>query len=232
VSIDFPSAVRSHGSYVAAAAGLFLLPAIVIGLIVFRQPDMILSVVAPDNVSDFEAMYSPSAESIGRTRDAGTDWTMFGYYIRNNVSVAFQCFAGGLFAGLGTLFFLVYNGAFSGSLAGYLTAQGLSSTFYAFIATHSAFELTAIVIAGGAGLRIGHALVSPGRLTRRQSLVKASREAMVLVYGVTCMLLIAAALEAFWSSASWIGPGAKYGVAAVCWISVFGYFVLQGRHAD
>jgi len=55
---------------------------------------------------------------------------------------------------------------------------------------------------------------------------------MVLVYGVTCMLLIAAALEAFWSSASWIGPGAKYGVAAVCWISVFGYFVLQGRHAD
>jgi len=232
VSIDFPSAVRSHRSYVAAAAGLFLLPAIVIGLIVFRQPDMILSVVAPDNVSDFEAMYSPSAESIGRTRDAGTDWTMFGYYIRNNVSVAFQCFAGGLFAGLGTLFFLVYNGAFSGSLAGYLTAQGLSSTFYAFIATHSAFELTAIVIAGGAGLRIGHALVSPGRLTRRQSLVKASREAMVLVYGVTCMLLIAAALEAFWSSASWIGPGAKYGVAAVCWISVFGYFVLQGRHAD
>jgi hypothetical protein len=62
--------------------------------------------------------------------------------------------------------------------------------------------------------------------------VKASREAMVLVYGVTCMLLMAAAIEAFWSSASWIAPAAKYGVAAVCWISVFGYFALQGRHAD
>lgn len=232
VNVDFPSAVRAHGSYVTVAAGIFLLPAIVVGLLVFAQPDMILSIVAPDTVSDFERMYSPSAESIGRTRDARTDWTMFGYYIRNNVSVAFQCFAGGLFAGLGTLFFLAYNGALSGSLAGYLTAQGLSSTFYVFIVTHSAFELTAIVIAGGAGLRIGHALLSPGRLTRRQSLVQASRQSIVLVYGVTCMLLVAAAIEAFWSSASWIAPTAKYGVAAVCWMSVLGYFALQGRHAN
>jgi uncharacterized membrane protein SpoIIM required for sporulation len=231
VMIDFPCAVRAQGSYVAVAAAIFLLPAIVVGLLVFAQPDMILSIVGPDSVSDFERMYSPSAESIGRTRDARTDWTMFGYYIRNNVGVAFQCFAGGLFAGLGTFFFLAYNGAFSGSLAGYLTAQGFSSTFYAFIATHSAFELTAIVIAGGAGLRIGHALLSPGRLTRRQSLVQASREAMVLVYGLTCMLLVAAAIEAFWSSASWIAPAAKYGVAAVCWISVLAYLALQGRHA-
>ena len=48
------------------------------------------------------------------------------------------------FAGLGTLFFLAYNGAFGGALAGFLTARGLSATFYSFVATHSAFELTAI----------------------------------------------------------------------------------------
>ena len=110
---------------------------------------------------------------------------MFGFYIRNNVGVAFQCFAGGLFAGLGTLFFLAYNGAFSGALAGYLTERGLSYTFYSFIATHSAFELTAIVLSGAAGLRIGHALLAPGRLTRLQSLVQATRDSAVLLYGVT-----------------------------------------------
>src|SRR6202008_638920 len=104
-----------------------------------------------------------------------TDWMMFGYYIRNNVGVAFQCFAGGLFAGLGSVFFLAYNGAFSGALAGYLTQRGLSSTFYAFIATHSSFELTAIVLAGAAGLKMGHSLLAPGRLTRRQSLVLATQ---------------------------------------------------------
>jgi uncharacterized membrane protein SpoIIM required for sporulation len=176
-------------------------------------------------------MYSPDAASIGRTREARTDWMMFGYYIRNNIGIAFQCFAGGLFAGLGTLFFLAYNGAFSGALAGYLTARGLSSTFYSFISTHSAFELTAIVLAGAAGLRLGHALLAPGRLTRLQSLVQAARESIVLVYGVTAMLLVAAAVEAFWSSAAWIEPAVKYGVAAVCWIAVFAYFTVQGRRA-
>jgi uncharacterized membrane protein SpoIIM required for sporulation len=156
---------------------------------------------------------------------------MFGFYIRNNVGVAFQCFAGGLFAGLGTLFFLAYNGAFSGAIAGYLTGRGLSSTFYSFIATHSAFEVTAIVLSGAAGLKIGHALLAPGRLTRLQSLVMATRDSTVLLYGVTGMLLVAAAIEAFWSSASWLPAAAKYSVAAVCWTAVLGYFALQGRRA-
>ena len=157
---------------------------------------------------------------------------MFGYYIRNNISVAFQCYAGGLFAGVGSLFFLAYNGAFGGALAGFLTARGLSSTFYSFIATHSAFELTAIVLTGAAGLRIGHALLAPGRLSRLQSLVHATRNSVALVYGATAMLCVAAVIEAFWSSANWIAPAIKYAVAAVCWITVFGYFTLQGRRAD
>jgi uncharacterized membrane protein SpoIIM required for sporulation len=156
---------------------------------------------------------------------------MFGFYIRNNVGVAFQCFAGGLFAGLGTLFFLAYNGAFSGALAGYLTARGLSTTFYSFIATHSAFELTAIVLSGAAGLRIGHALMAPGRQTRVQALVQATRDSAVLLYGVTAMLFVAAAIEAFWSSANWIPPVVKYSVAGICWTAVLGYFTLQGRRA-
>ena len=172
-----------------------------IGLLVYWRPELILSVVSSETAASFEEMYSPSADSIGRTRTATTDWMMFGFYIRNNIGVAFQCFAGGLFAGLGTLFFLAYNGAFSGALAGYLTERGLSSTFYSFIATHSAFELTAIVLSGAAGLRIGHALLAPGRLTRLQSLVQATRDSAVLLYGVTAMLLVAAAIEAFWSSA-------------------------------
>jgi len=231
INVDFPSAVRNHRAYVAVAAATFLLPTLLVGLLVYSRPEMILSVVDSDTASQFEQMYSPDADSIGRTREARTDWTMFGYYIRNNVGVAFQCFAGGLFAGLGTLFFLAYNGAFGGALAGYLTGRGLSSTFYSFVATHSAFELTAIVLAGAAGLRLGHALLSPGRLTRRQSLVQASRESMVLIYGVTGMLLVAAGIEAFWSSATWIAPAVKYGVAAVCWLAVLGYLTLQGRHA-
>jgi uncharacterized membrane protein SpoIIM required for sporulation len=232
VTVEFPSAVRTHRPYVAVAAATFLLPAIVIAVLVYWRPELILSVVSSDTAASFESMYSPAAHSIGRTREAATDWMMFGFYIRNNVGVAFQCFAAGLFAGLGSLFFLAYNGAFSGALAGYLMERGLSPTFYSFIATHSAFELTALVLAGAAGLRTGHALLAPGRLTRLQSLVQSARDSAVLLYGVTAMLLVAAAIEAFWSSASWLPAAAKYAVAAVCWIAVLSYFGIQGRRAD
>jgi uncharacterized membrane protein SpoIIM required for sporulation len=235
-AVDFPAAVRRQWPYVAVAAATFMLPTIVVGVLVYRQPEMILSVVSSDTAASYETMYSPAAGSIGRIRTATTDWTMFGFYIRNNVGVAFQCFAGGLFAGLGSLFYLAYNGLLGGAVAGYLTERGLSSTFYPFIATHSAFELTAIVVSGAAGLRIGHALVVPGRLTRRQSLVRATHESAILLYGVTAMLLVAAGIEAFWSSATWLPSAAKYGVAAVCWTAVICYFALPRqatrRHAD
>lgn len=192
---------------------------------------MILSVVSADTAASFEQMYSPDADSIGRVRDVTTDWMMFGYYIRNNIGVAFQCFAGGLFAGVGTMFFLAYNGAFAGALAGYLTERGLGATFFSFVATHSAFELTAIVLVGAAGLRTGHALLAPGRFSRRQALMQATGESAVILYGVTAMLLLAAGVEAFWSSARWLAPSVKYGVAAMCWGTVLAYFTLQGRRA-
>jgi uncharacterized membrane protein SpoIIM required for sporulation len=175
-------------------------------------------------------MYSDSATLIGR--EAQGDWLMFGFYIRNNISIAFQCFAGGLFAGIGSLFYLIYNGALFGAIAGYLTERGHGPVFYSFVVTHSAFELTAIVLSGAAGLKIGHAWLAPGRLTRMQSLVAATRTCAVVVAGCAIMLLIAAAIEAFWSSASWIPHPIKYTVAAACWMAVLGYLTLQGRSAD
>jgi uncharacterized membrane protein SpoIIM required for sporulation len=229
---DLPRSVRAHGAYIGTAAAVFFLPTLIVGLLVYMQPELILSVVDSETAASFEEMYSPTAESIGRERTASTDWMMFGFYVRNNISVAFQCFAGGLFAGFGSLFFLAYNGAFGGAVAGFLTARGLSSTFYSFVATHAAFELTAIVLAGAAGLRMGHALLAPGRSTRLHALIQATRHSIVLVYGATALLFIAAVIEAFWSSANWLLPSIKYSVAAVCWAAVLGYFLFQGRHAD
>jgi uncharacterized membrane protein SpoIIM required for sporulation len=231
LAIDFPCAVRAFAGYVAVAAALFMVPTVAVALAVYWRPELILSVVSAETASQFEQMYSPAADSIGRVRSADTDWIMFAFYIRNNIGVAFQCFAGGLFAGLGSLFFLAYNGAYGGAVAGYLTERGMASMFYSFVATHSAFELTAIVLSGAAGLRIGHALLAPGRLTRRQALVDATRESAVILYGVVAMLLVAAGVEAFWSSARWLAPSVKYSVAAACWLAVLAYFMRQGRRA-
>jgi uncharacterized membrane protein SpoIIM required for sporulation len=231
VAYDFPRAVRAHSTYVWIALGVFAIPTVVLGFVVYFRPELILSVIDPATAAGFQDMYSQNAESIGRVREAQNDWVMFGFYIRNNIGVAFQCFAGGLFAGLGSLFFLAFNGAYSGAIAGYLTARDLGATFYSFVVTHAAFELTAIVLSGAAGLRLGYSLLAPGRYTRQQSLVHAAREAAVIIYGVMALLLVAAGIEAFWSSAKWIPPEMKYGVAAICWIAVISYLTLQGRGA-
>jgi hypothetical protein len=61
--------------------------------------------------------------------------------------------------------------------------------------------------------------------------VHAARECVVIVYGVTAMLIVAAAVEAFWSSAAWVPSAVKFGVAGVCWAVVISYLALQGRHA-
>jgi uncharacterized membrane protein SpoIIM required for sporulation len=231
VAYDFPRAVRAQSAYLWIALAVFAVPTLVLGYAVYFRPELILTVVDPATAASFQDMYSQSAASIGRSREAQNDWVMFGFYIANNIGVAFQCFASGLFAGVGSLFFLAFNGAYGGAIAGYLTEKGLGATFYSFVVTHAAFELTAIVLSGAAGLRLGHALLAPGRYTRLQSLVRAAKESAVIIYGVMAMLLIAAALEAFWSSAKWMPPLMKYGVAAICWIAVLSYLTLQGRSA-
>lgn len=229
ISVEFPATVRAHATYILVAAALLFLPMLIVGVLVYCRPDLILSVVDAHTAGSFERMYSPAAESIGRLRDANTDWMMFGYYIMHNIGISFQCFAGGLLAGVGSIFFLSYNGASIGAVGGYLTERGLGVTFYPFVATHSAFELTAIVLAGAAGLRLGHALLIPGRSTRLHSLVSATRRCTVLLYGSTTMLVIAAGIEAFWSSAPWLPPAVKYSVAGMCWLAVLGYLTLPGR---
>ncbi len=228
-TVDFPCAVRAHSTYVWVATLVLVLPTLIMGLLVYFKPELILSVVSADQAANFSHMYSDSAETIGRVRAADGDWAMFGFYIKNNIGISFQCFASGLFAGVGSLFFLAFNGVFGGAIAGYLTHLGLSRTFYSFIVTHSAFELTAIILSGAAGLHIGHALLSPKNQSRTQALVQASRESIVIVYGVIAMLIIAAAIEAFWSSARWMPLSMKYSVAGVCWAAVIAYLTLQGR---
>ena len=231
VTTKFPRAVRDHAAYVWIALGLFVIPTLVMGLLVYFRPDYILTVVDAQTAASYEQMYSSAADNLGRAGGAQSDWTMFGFYIRHNITIAFQCFASGLLVGVGSIFYIAFNGVDGGAVAGYLTARHLGPTFYAFVVTHSAFELTAIVLAGAAGLRIGHALLVPGRQTRVQSLVGASRGAIVLMYGVFGMLMIAAAIEAFWSSAGWIPPTIKYPVAALCWLTVIVYLTRSGRAA-
>ena len=152
---QFPAMVRAHRGYVAVAALILMVPALALGIATYNRPELILSLVDSSTAAQFEHMYSPLNPAIGRMRDAGSDWMMFGFYIMNNIGIAFQCYVTGILFGVGSVYFLAFNGAFAGAIAGFIAARGYGGTFFPFIATHSAFEVTAIVLCGAAGLRIG-----------------------------------------------------------------------------
>jgi uncharacterized membrane protein SpoIIM required for sporulation len=231
VLYDAPAAVRALRWHLGLVALVFVLPILLMGVATWLDPHFVLTVVDARQVRMFDGMYGPEAgEHLGRT--SGDDWQMFGFYIMHNVGISFQCFAAGLMLGIGSLVMVGYNGLLFGAIAGFLVTRGDSERFFSFVVTHSAFELTAIVLSGAAGLKLGHAVLAPGRLTRTQALMRAARETSPVVFCFFVMLVIAAALEAFWSSAGWVAPGVKFAVGGCCWAMVLAYLGLQGRGHD
>jgi len=217
---EFVAALRRHRRYLLCSALLFILPALVMGAGSYLSETFTYSLISTEQAAELESMYDPANERLGPERDAETDLAMFGYYISHNIGIAFQAFAGGMFFGLGTVLIVLHNGLYLGAVAGYLTRAGFAITFYPFVIGHGAFELTAIVICGAAGLMIGHALIHPGRWRRLDALRRAAAEAVKLMYGAMFMLFVAAFLEAFWSSSSTLPVAVKLGTGALFWLFV------------
>ena len=231
ISSNFPNLVRKHYKAFWLATALFYLPAFGMGIACFKNSEIIYSVMDPISVSGMEYMYDPENSKLGRTEDrqADTDIMMFGYYIFNNISVGFRTFASGILLGLGSLFFLIYNGLIIGGVSGYLTQLGFIETFWSFVSGHGSFELTAIVISGMAGLLIAKPIFSPGNLRRAEGLKLIAKDCIQLVMGAALMLVIAAFIEAFWSPSSFISSNIKYLVAAILWAIVILYLMFAGR---
>ncbi|WP_020405343.1 stage II sporulation protein M [Hahella ganghwensis] len=225
----FPQAVRAHAKVISIASLLMYGPSLVLIALILWQPDWVYSLLDSHEVARFEAMYDPDAERLGEARDAESNVHMFGFYIQNNISVAFRTFATGIAFTLGSLFFLVFNGVYFGAVAGHLSHIGYTEPFWTFVVAHSAFEVTAITFAGAAGIKMGFALLAPGLQTRAQALQRAARDVVPILYGTILMLVIAAFIEAFWSSNHSISAAIKYSVGGGMWLLVLLYFLRVGR---
>lgn len=220
---NFPLAIYRHRYFVLLAFLVFVLPGLTAGAWTYFDEEAVYSILDAPEVRQVERMYDPEARKLGREREADTDIFMFGFYIKNNISVAFRCFAGGIVLGIGTLLVLFFNGMFIGSVAGHLTRLDYVETFYPFVVGHGSFELTAIVFSGAAGLRLGYALVNLGQFSRLDALRLAGRDVVPMLYGIFLMLVIAAFLEAFWSSSTTLSNEVKYAVGALLWTLVLVY---------
>jgi uncharacterized membrane protein SpoIIM required for sporulation len=224
----FPRLVREEWRLVLASALLFFGPLCALIAVLQHFPEFVHYLLEPEQIAQFHQMYDPGNKRLGM-READTSLMMFGFYIWNNVRIGFQTFAGGLLAGVGSIWFLATNGVMIGAVSGYLTQVGYGETFWSFVSGHSSLELLAIVLSGAAGLRLGLALIAPGNATRRAALVAAAKPAVRLMYGAALMFLGAAFVEAFWSPYSVVPFGTKLALGITGWVLLLSYFLFAGR---
>ncbi|HYP77395.1 MAG TPA: stage II sporulation protein M [Polyangiaceae bacterium] len=221
----FPRAFRKHGRFMAVSALMFVVPLLVGWLGALHSPSFAASVLPLKTLEDLSQAYS---EGFAGGRSEQTDAAMTGFYVDNNVGIAFRCFATGILFGVGSAYYTLYNGLFIGTVFGFVQRAGHGRNLFTFVCGHSPFELTAIVIAGGAGLCMGAALISTEGRTRLGSLRQRAPDLSLLALGAAAMLCIAALIEAFWSPSS-LPESVKFAFSALAWLSVFGFLAFAGR---
>jgi uncharacterized membrane protein SpoIIM required for sporulation len=223
--VDFPVALRNNGRLFALACLLFLVPWAVGLFGALGSREFAESVLPAQMIEQMEQAYS---ESLSRGRAESVDAAMAGFYVFNNIGIAFRCFATGLVFGLGSIYFLVYNGLIIGTTSGAVMAAGYGENIWTFMCGHGPFEIIAIFVSGGAGLQMGYALVATDGLTRFGSLRRYARDITAQVVGAAVMLGIAAALEAFWSPSS-APHEVKWAVGGLNLLLVVGFLTFAGR---
>lgn len=225
LNVGFPRALRRNWRPFVISSALFWLPFAFGFFATLIDERFALQVVPSDMLEQLASAY---AEGFAEGREVGQDSAMAGFYVYNNVGIAFRCFATGILFGVGSLFFLVYNGLNTGAVLGYVTVSGAGRNIFTFISGHGPLELTAIVISGAAGLKMGYALVRTGGVTRLGSLRAAAPDLVQLISGAAVMLLIAAGIEGFWSPSS-LPDAVKWAFSALGSACLVAYFALAGR---
>jgi len=148
--------------------------------------------------------------------------------ITNNIQVTIYTFAFGALCGLGTLFYLAYNGANIASVLALTYRAGFGNDLMTFMVGHGVIELSCILISGGAGLLIGSAMIMPGNMTRADALKTRGMEAVRLMMGVAVLLVVAGTIEGFISPAP-IDPRIKYTIATLTGVTLYSYLLFVGR---
>jgi uncharacterized membrane protein SpoIIM required for sporulation len=218
---EYPRIFRRNVRYCALAFAMFVAGGLAGVALTLQDSDFQLRVLGPRMVQTIQRkeMWTHSIISIKPLASSEI--------MTNNMTVAFMTYATGITAGLGTIYMLFFNGLLMGVIGTACGLAGISLSLWSFVAPHGALELPAIFLAGGAGLKLGHGLLFPGVLPRKQSLAIAGREATTLVLGTIPILIIAGTIEAFVSPTG-LAATLKFAMSAALLVLLFGYLFGAG----
>ncbi len=226
---ELPAAVVAARAYVVTALLMFAVPAMTGYVLIRERPAIAEQVLTDEMLARARAGAEHRAQGVGYAQQPSMYLPVIATgIITNNVQVAFLGFAFGITAGIGTVLLLVFNGLYFGAVLGLFANYGLAGWLLTFVAGHGVLELSAIFIAGGAGLLVARALLAPGDLTRRDALVLAGRQAVRLVGASVLLLGLAGTIEGLLSASDAPAPF-KFATSGATVVLLILYLA-SGRH--
>jgi uncharacterized membrane protein SpoIIM required for sporulation len=221
---EFPQTFRRNWRYTLLSFSIFTIFAVFSFLGTHYDPEF-SELVGVDPA--FRELYietkTPWWEQLNDSNQEGASMIM-----THNIQVTIYTFALGATCGLGTAFYLAFNGANIASVLALTYRAGFGNDLVTFMVGHGVIELSCIFFAGAAGLLIGSAIIMPGNLTRSDALRTRGMEAVRLMMGVAVLLVVAGSIEGFISPAL-IDPRIKYGIAALTGVTLYSYLLLVGH---
>jgi uncharacterized membrane protein SpoIIM required for sporulation len=199
VTTGFAQSIRRNWQAVGIATGIFLITTAASGLAVVRNPELAYSLF-DERVVEYEniRLEKQQGEYRGNFTFSVSDSPLVAaQIIGNNIKVAIMGFSLGALACVLGIFLLVFNGRMLGTISGLVWNGGYFVGFYSLILTHGVLELSAICISTAGGLRLGWALIAPGRMGRYDAFRHAGADAFGLLGGSIFMLVVAGIIEAF-----------------------------------
>ncbi len=115
----------------------------------------------------------------------------------NNIYVSFLCFILGIAFSLGTGWMLLSNAIMLGAFQYFFYSKGLLLESILTIWIHGTLEISAIIIAGCAGLTMGNSILFPGTYSRGVSFVKGAKQGLIIAIGLVPIFITAGFLESF-----------------------------------
>ena len=221
---SFPVAVyRARWWWISVAIASAVV-AVTIGAWVAHNPDVVAAVATPQELKqlvnqDFSDYYTSNPAG----SFAFKVWT-------NNAWVAAEALVGGALLCVPGLYILWQNALNVGLVGGLMAYSGRLDLFFGLITPHGLLELTAVFVAGGAGIRLGWQIISPGPRPRSVALAEEGRSALTIALGLVVVLLVSGVVEAF-VTPSPLPTWARIGIGVVVWVAFLTYVWVFGRQA-
>lgn len=223
---DYPRLFRRNWPFMAASLAIFLALAIMGYFSVQTNPSVVADLLGGAEVD----LRGDKTDAAIRARFEDEPAPLLSSSVTtNNILVAFSAYALGITFGVGTVYVLCVNGAMLGGFASAYTQDGAGAAFWQTVMVHGALELTAIVIAAGAGLMMGYALWCPGHRTRLRALREEARDAAQIALGLVPAFIVAGTLEGFVTPAAGIPGAVKLTLGIAIMLAYWLYLAIAGR---